>query len=185
MQAMELLLNRNSHPKLTEPVPRGLALERIYQAALRAPDHAGLTPWRFIEFSGKGLDALGEIFAEAQLQQQPGTDIEELNRLRMMPYRAPLLIAVVARIQEHPKVPASEQLLSAGCAAHALLLAAEAEGFAGIWRSGWLCFDPHVKARLKLAAQDELVGFIYLGTPAGRRKQLPERQLADFVERWV
>jgi nitroreductase len=185
MQAMALLLNRNSHPKLTEPAPAGQSLERLYQAALRAPDHAGLTPWHFIEFSGKGLEALGDIFAEAQVRQQPGTDIEELNRLRMMAHRAPLVIAVVARIQQHPKVPASEQLLSAGCAAHALLLAAEAEGFAGIWRSGWLCFDPHVKASLKLAALDELVGFIYLGTPAGRRKQLPEHQVADFVERWV
>lgn len=184
MQAMTLLLNRNSHPKLEVPAPEGQVLERLYQAALRAPDHGTLAPWRFIEFSGAGLDALGEVFAAAQLQQQPATDTAELQRLRAMPGRAPLVIAVVARIQEHPKVPGVEQLLSAGCAAHALLLAAEAEGFAGIWRSGWVCFDPHVKAALKLAAQDELVGFIYLGTPAGKRKKLPEYPVADFVERW-
>ena len=185
MQAIELLLNRNSHPRLTEPYPRGQALERMYRAALRAPDHAGLKPWRFIEFSGTGLAALGEIYAEAQQQRDASTDVEELNKLRMMAQRAPMIIAVVAKIQQHPKVPASEQLLSAGCAAHALLLAAEAEGFAGIWRSGWVCFDPHVRAALKLAESDELVGFIYLGTPAGRRKPLPDLALDDFVERWV
>ncbi|MBE0507372.1 MAG: nitroreductase family protein [Marinospirillum sp.] len=185
MQAIELLLSRNSHPRLTEPYPNGQALERLYRAALRAPDHAGLKPWRFIEFSGAGLVALGDIYAEAQQQRDASTDAEELKKLRMMAQRAPMIIAVVAKIQQHPKVPASEQLLSAGCAAHALLLAAEAEGFAGIWRSGWVCFDPHVRNALKLAEADELVGFIYLGTPAGRRKPLPDNALDDFVERWV
>ena len=185
MQALELLLNRNSHPKLVDPAPQGGSLELMYQAALRAPDHAALRPWRFIECSGEGLKRLGEVFVKAELARNPGADIEGLNKLRLQPLRAPLVIAVIARIQEHPKVPPSEQLLAAGCAAHSLLLAAEAEGFAGMWRSGWLCFDPLVKQELGLAAADELVGFIYLGTPAGRRKPLPEQATADFVERWT
>ena len=185
MQALELLLNRNSHPKLIDPAPAGPALERIYQAALRAPDHAALRPWRFIECSGEGLRRLGEVFVQAELARNPGADVEALNKLRLQPLRAPLVIAVAARIQEHPKVPASEQLLSAGCAAQGLLLAAEAEGYAGIWRSGWLCFDPLVKQELGLEATDELVGFIYLGTPVGRRKPLPDHAIQDYVERWT
>lgn len=184
MQAIELLLTRNSHPKLTDPIPEGASRERIYQAALRAPDHGGLKPWRFIEFSGEGRQRLGEVFARAELAQNPGADIEVTNKLRATPLRAPLVIAVAAKIQEHPKVPASEQLLSAGCAAHGLILAAEAEGFAAMWRSGWLCFDPLVKKELGLATSDELVGFIYLGSPLGRRKPLPEYELKDFVEKW-
>lgn len=184
MQAMELLLGRNSHPRLIEPAPEGQAIERIYQAALRAPDHAGLTPWRLIEFRGKSLDKLGEIFAQAKLYEEPGVSIEDLTRLRNMTHRAPLVIAVIAKIQEHPKVPASEQFLSAGCVAHGLLLAAEAEGFAAMWRSGSLCFDPQVKQALKLKPEDELLGFIYMGSPVGRRKVLPEHNIADFVEKW-
>lgn len=184
MQAIELLLNRNSHPKLAEPAPQGEALKHLYQAALRAPDHAELRPWRFLEFSGAGRERLGEIFAEAEVARHPETEEAVLNKMRKQPLRAPLVIAVVAKIQEHPKVPASEQLLSAGCAAHALLLAAEAEGFAGMWRSGWVCFDPVVKQKLGLSPQDELVGFIYLGSLAGRKKTLPEHSIEDFVEKW-
>ena len=185
MQAMELLLSRNSHPRLVEPAPEGQVMERIYQAALRAPDHADLRPRRLIEFRGKSaLDVLGEIYAQAKLCEDPGASIEDLTRLRNMTHRAPLVIAVIAKIQEHPKVPASEQLVSAGCVAHGLLLAAEAEGFAAMWRSGSLCFDPQVKQALKLAETDELLGFIYMGSPVGRRKPLPEHKIADFVEVW-
>jgi nitroreductase len=184
MQAIDLLLTRNSHPKLTDPIPAGASLERIYQAALRAPDHGGLKPWHFIEFTGEGRTRLGDVFAKAELSQNPGADIEVTNKLRATPLRAPMIIAVVAKIQEHPKVPASEQLLSAGCAAHGLVLAAEAEGYAAMWRSGWLCFDPFVKKELGLGEADELVGFIYLGSPLGRRKRLPDYDVNDFVEKW-
>lgn len=184
MQAIELLLSRNSHPKLADPAPSGAARERIYQAALRAPDHAGLKPWKFIEFTGEGRQQLGEVFVKAELARNPGADLEATKRLAASPLRAPMVIAVAAKIQEHPKVPASEQLLSAGCAAHGLLLAAEAEGYAAMWRSGSLCFDPLVKQELGLKLTDELVGFIYLGKPLGRRKPLPEYEVNDFVEQW-
>lgn len=184
MQAMELLLGRNSHARLVEPAPEGQVMERIYQAALRAPDHARLTPWRLIEFRGQALDELGEIYAQAKLCQDPGASFEDLTRLRNMTHRAPLVIAVIAKIQEHPKVPKSEQVLSAGCVAHGLLLAAEAEGFAAMWRSGSLCFDPQVKQPLTIDATDELLGFIYIGSPVGRRKTIPEYTVSDFVEAW-
>lgn len=185
MQAIELLLHRNSHPKLAEPAPEGASLERLYQAALRAPDHGRLQPWRFIQFTGQGLRRLGEIFAQAELAQNPDTRHEVLDKLRSQPLRAPMIIAVAACLQAHRKVPASEQRLSAGCAAHGLILAAEAEGYAAMWRSGWLCFDSLVQKELGLEATEELVGFIYLGTPLGQRKRLPEYDVNDYVEKWT
>ena len=48
MDALDLLLNRRSIAKLSAPAPEGKALENIIRAGLRAPDHAGLTPWRFV-----------------------------------------------------------------------------------------------------------------------------------------
>ncbi|HAU27845.1 MAG TPA: nitroreductase, partial [Alteromonas australica] len=56
MDALSLLLNRSSQPRLGSPAPSGAALENIMQAALRAPDHACLTPWRFIVCQNKGLE---------------------------------------------------------------------------------------------------------------------------------
>jgi len=45
MDAMELLVARESATKLTSPGPDQEALERIFQSALRAPDHGRLRPW--------------------------------------------------------------------------------------------------------------------------------------------
>ncbi|MDF5479257.1 nitroreductase family protein, partial [Vibrio parahaemolyticus] len=54
MDALDLLLNRRSIAKLSAPAPEGKALENIIRAGLRAPDHAGLTPWRFVIAQGDG-----------------------------------------------------------------------------------------------------------------------------------
>lgn len=44
MDALELVINRRSQPRLTAPAPAGEALENIKRAALHAPDHAALKP---------------------------------------------------------------------------------------------------------------------------------------------
>jgi nitroreductase len=98
--------------------------------------------------------------------------------------RAPLLLVVVARLSEHPKVPAIEQRLSAGCSAYAALLAAEAMGYGGIWRTGAPAFDRGVMDALGLNADEEIVGFLYLGTAQGPRKPVPELAPEEFLTTW-
>jgi nitroreductase len=184
MDALECLLHRNSAPQLTEPAPRGEDLQRILKAGLRAPDHARLKPWRFVLIDGQGRAQLGELFAQVALADNPTLDATALEKLRLKPQRAPLIIVVVACVQEHPKVPEIEQLLSAGCAAHGVLLAAHALGFAGIWRTGAMTFHPGVQRALGLGANEKIVGFLYMGTRAGIAKPLPDYDTCDFVEYW-
>ncbi len=186
MQAEALLLNRNSHPKLSGEVPGADILEFIYQAALRAPDHGSIRPWRFIEFTGAGRERLGEIFYKGLMSRKPDADEAQQNKMRIMTLRAPLVIAVVAKVTEdHPKVPVIEQLLSAGAAAQNMLLAAHAKGLGAIWRTGDVAFDPVVNQELGLEGEDQIVGFLYIGEVEGRNKPLPEHNTDDFVERWA
>ncbi|MCG7600919.1 nitroreductase family protein [Halomonas sp. McH1-25] len=185
MDAMTLLHERNSMGKLAGPPPSRDQLDAMYRAALRAPDHKELTPWRFIEFSGEGIDRLGELFAEGERQAKPGIDEAQLDSIRKKPKRAPMIIAVIAKVTpDLPKVPPIEQVISAGCAAHGILLAAHAMGLGAMWRSGTFAFDETVKKGLGLGEHDQIVGFIYLGQPGGRLKPLPERDPSDFVEHW-
>ncbi|GED23820.1 nitroreductase family protein [Halomonas halmophila] len=186
MDALTLLHERSSMGKLMGPAPSAEQLEAMYRAALRAPDHKELRPWRFIEFSGAGLERLGELFAQAELREDPHAEDARLNGARKKPQRAPMVIAVIARVTpDEPKVPQVEQILSAGCAAHSLLLAAHAQDLGAMWRTGQYAFDPTVHEGLGLAEEDALVGFIYLGQPGGRPRRLPEHDTADFVERWT
>ena len=101
MDAMTLLHERSSMGKLTGPAPSREQLDAMYRAALRAPDHKELRPWRFIEFSGEGLDRLGELFAEAEFREDPKATDECLNSARMKPKRAPMIIGVVAKVDEY------------------------------------------------------------------------------------
>ena len=179
MDALQLLLNRHSNPRLDAPAPAGEQLETIFKAGLRAPDHAGLTPWEFIVVAGEQRALLGDIFAAVTAAK--GEDAETVENMRQLPFRAPMVITVVAKVKDHDKVPRLEQELSAGCALMAMQMAAQALGFNGIWRTGWFAFDRGVHTALGLSEQDQIVGFLYLGTPKVAVRKVAERETAPFV----
>ncbi|UBM24022.1 NAD(P)H nitroreductase [Pseudomonas sp. p1(2021b)] len=183
MEALDALLNRVSVPRLTDPAPNAAQREALFQAALRAPDHGQLRPWRFLTIEGQGREKLGELFAEA-LRQKGDASQAALDKARAMPMRAPLLIVVVARLQDHFKIPKSEQRLAAGCAAHGILIAAHAQGIGAVWRTGDMAFDAHVHQGLGLAENEELIGYLYVGTPATEPRTAPVLETADFVSAW-
>ena len=134
VDALDLLLNRRSIAKLSDPAPEGVALENIIKAGLRAPDHGALTPWRFVIAQGSGLQKLSDILVRAAEADESEEAV--IEKVKKAPFRAPMVITVIAKVTEHEKVPAIEQHLSAGCAAQAMQMAAVAQGFQGFWRSG-------------------------------------------------
>lgn len=185
MEALEALLQRVSVARLGDPAPTAAQRELLFRAALRAPDHGQLRPWRFLTVEGEARVALGELFARAQQARDPQAPAALLDKARGMPLRAPLLIVAIASLKAHAKVPESEQLLAAGCAAHGVLLAAHAQGLGAIWRSGELSRDPLVAAGLGLAANERIVGFLYLGTPLGELRTPQPLAPEDFVGAWT
>ena len=181
---LHLLHTRNSAPRLTDPGPSAAELDQILRAAMRAPDHARLRPWRFITVEGRRREELGRLFLESLLRRDAGADAAARDKALAAPLRAPMILVVVCRLSEHPKVPHYEQRLSAGCAAQGALLAAEALGLAGIWRTGDVAFDRAFMTDLDIADNEEIIGFLYLGSRLGPAKPLPELDPDDFNQRW-
>lgn len=174
MDALTLLTTRHSSPRLTEPAPAGDALENIKRAALQVPDHAWLRPWRFVIAEGRqALSKLGDIFAEAAIEDDPAISDDMQARARQLPLRAPMVIICIAKGTANHKVPLHEQQQSAACAVMAMQQAAFAQGFGGIWRTGIYAQLDFVKQALELGEDDEIVGYLYLGTPVG---EAPKRQ---------
>ncbi|WP_237386441.1 NAD(P)H nitroreductase [Xenorhabdus sp. Sc-CR9] len=163
MNALELLLNRRSASRLTTPAPEGHELQNILAAGMRAPDHGALRPWHFIVMYGEGINKFSQLLEKAAIEGELGEEVEE--KAKNAPYRAPMIITVIAKVVEHAKVPAWEQVVAAGCAVHAMQMAAVVQGFNGIWRSGSWTEDPIVRAGLGCEENDKIVGFLYLGTP--------------------
>ena len=53
------------------------------------------------------------------------------------------------------------------------------------WRTGAAAYDERVKRALGLRAEDAIVGFVYLGTPAASAGPLPALNVGSHVTRWT
>lgn len=179
---LSLLLNRRSCHALAEPAPSGEDLDIIFRAALRVPDFLRLRPFRFLVASGDGLDRLGAVMHRAALAA--GKPDEVTARVPRMPHRAPLVVTVVASPKPHDLVPVFDQHLSAGCTVMVMQMAAQALGYGGVWRSGWLMHDDGFHRQLGLAEGERIVGFLYLGTPKTPPEPPPAEDPASLIH-WL
>ncbi len=156
----------------------------MLRCALRSPDHAWLRPWRFVSIRGERREDFGAVLRASLLRRDPEADEAACDKALQAPLRAPLVVVVFAAITEHPKVPAWEQRLSAGCAAFSLELAAEALGYAAVWRTGAYTEDAELVRDLGGEDHEEIVAFLYLGTRDGAPKNLPVLDPDDFHRAW-
>lgn len=185
---MELLTQRVSSPRLTEPAPSKQELENVYKAAMRAPDHMMLRPWRYLIIEGDARHKLSDVFLSAAEKAAVSTEEAlsdfKIEKIKTMTLRAPMIIVAIASLIEHPKVPNQEQILSCGVGVGYMLLALQAQGYAGIWRTGELAFDKNVYKGLGLKENESIVGFLYLGSPMGELKTVPELNTQDYFKVW-
>jgi len=184
MDAITALHQRVSTPRLAAPAPTQEQLRVLFAAALRAADHGNMRPWRFLVVEGEGLVRLGELFARVTTAKNPDITQPELDRCHAMPQRAPMIIVSIAKCQPNPKVPQIEQMISAGAATQNLLNAAFAIDVGAVWRTGDMAYDPEVKQGLGLIEGEEIVGFIYVGTPTAAPHAPRVQNPVDFFSAW-
>ena len=173
--SLDSLNQRRSVPsrQLGEPGPDPAQLEQILAAAIRVPDHGKLVPWRLLLIRGDARARLGAALAAIHRRNEPDAPTSVIEKDRDRFNFAPLIVAVIARIEaDHPKIPAQEQLLSAGCVAYNLLLGAQAQGFGAQWLTGWAAYDREAGALLGLAADERVIAFVHIGSA---REPAPER----------
>jgi nitroreductase len=167
-------LARRSWPKVTDAAPSDAELADLVEAAGRVADHGGLVPWRVIALRGDARNRLGDALAEAA-----GIDGEAAAKLAAKPLRAPLLVAIVAVMREHPKVPEWEQEACAAGVGHVLTLLLDEAGWGVMWRTGPHTRHPLVAEAHGLASNERLLGWLYVGgRPDGTR---PERSADGLV----
>jgi nitroreductase len=117
-------------------------------------------------------------------RRNPLADEQGLAREREKALRAPLIIVVATRCDRSARIPVIEQTLSAGCAAHSIMLAAFAQGLGAMWRTGEPAYDNTVKSALGIEPEDLIVGFIYVGTDIGGPVTRPQRVPREPAESW-
>lgn len=180
----EMIAQRRSIGKMTGERPTHTQIERILEAATHAPNHHHVQPWKFMVLAGRARAELGDVMAEALLARSGIFEGEKgrasLEKERNKLLRAPVVIVVAAEHPTQSKVLEIENIEAVAAAVQNMLLVAEELGLAAMWRTGDAAYDPRVKQWLKLAPEDHIVAFLYLGYPAIPRQ---ERRPIPFQEK--
>ncbi len=167
------------------PGPNGAEMDAILEAGAAAPDHGKVVPFRFVVVP----DTVRQSFIEASLAAfrtaVPDADEAGLKKARGKAEQPPAIVAVIARVDDkHPKIVASDQWLTVGCALQNLWLAAESLGFACGVSSGRLMDTDIMRRAFGLADNEALVSVISIGTPKERQPPRAKPALADVVRQF-
>jgi nitroreductase len=182
MEALEAILTRYSIARVKpDPLPRKI-IEKLLQVAVQAPNHYRVRPWRFVVLTGMSRAALGDVMAQSLKQQHPDLPEVGMEKERIKPLRAPVLIAVGVDKSEDPRVLEIENICSVAAAVENILIAAHAEGLGAMWRTGPAARDPQVKHFLGFAPDRLLLGFVYIGYPD---PEVPIAERPSFEDRTV
>jgi nitroreductase len=179
MDVFEAIHNRYSQGKVKpDPVPREL-IEKVLHAAVQAPNHYKVRPWRFVVLSGEALRKLGDVMAASQRERHPEFPSEAFEKCRELPLRAPVVIAVGVDKPSEAKVLEIENVCAAAAATQNLLLAAQALGLGAKWRTDIWVRDAKVKEFLGFDAEQLIIAFIYLGYPDFESGPAPRPSFED------
>jgi nitroreductase len=155
---LESMATRRSVSKVGPATPSDAEIAELLAAVTPVADHKALRPWRLILLRGDDRARLGAALDEAAGVQRAAGEVNP------KPFRAELLIAIVSSPKEHPGVPEWEQRATAAGAGHLLELALWQAGWGVMWRTGLLANSPEVHAAHGLAAQESLMGWLYVGS---------------------
>ncbi|WP_419901233.1 nitroreductase family protein [Kiloniella sp.] len=184
---MSFLLSRKSIVTqwMVEPAPSKEDINFMLQAAVTAPDHGWLRPWRFIVIEGEARNKLSDLFVDALKKRSPEATQEQLEKEGSRPKLAPLVIVVCSVMtDEKPGVPQNERVLSAGAAAQNILLAAHERDYGAIWLTGNAAYDPTVKEGLGLKDNMDIVGFLYIGSVERDVKERKRPNPEEYTIKW-
>jgi len=177
------------------PVPEAV-LRRVLDTARWAPSAHNRQPWRWVvlarpETRRALADAMGQAFRrDLEADGLPPAEIDarvERSRRRLLEAPVALILAVDLSVGDAYPDPARQQaertmlVQSAALGGLQLLLAAHAEGLAGVWTCGPLFVPALVRRVLDLPQAWEPQALFFLGYPAQEPAPPPRRALDEVV----
>ena len=172
MHTIEAIESRRSHLKLDDREPSQDEIQRLLDAAVRAPNHYKAEPWRFVVLRGDARRRLGEVLAESLKKRFPDMSPTAIETERTRPVeKAPVIIAVAVEKPTTEKEIEVENILAVGAAVQNILLAAHDLGLSATWRTGLAAYDPEVKKFLGLDPDQHLAALLYVGYPLNHDRE--------------
>jgi len=182
METYDALMTRRSVPKTTEQVPDRATIQKLLDAAVRAPCHHLTQPWRFVVLTGDALDEFGDAWARGDERAGRGP---KLSRAKAK--RAPVIIAVIEKPHlDNRKVIEREEHYATGAAIQNILLAAHDMGLGAMIRTGPAAELEEVREYLEVSEDELIAALIYVGypPPGDAERPMSRRTPAEDLTRW-
>lgn len=177
MELLEAIRGRYTADAFGEEAPPRDVIERLIECAVWAPNHQLTEPWSFHVVAGQAREEMGQVLVEWLKSAHPSTpDQEALDQASRTAMRSPVMIAVGQTVDPEADAVRDLEDYAACCAAvQNLMLAAHAEGLVTKWGTGRTSRNRALKEFLGLTEHDRIVGYIFLGYPAGEAPADRER----------
>jgi nitroreductase len=158
-------------------------IRQMLENANWAPTHKLTEPWRFIVFTGNGIQKLAEEQSALyrQVTTARGTYNEDryqtlLTKLKLSSH----IIAIAMKRDEKKSLPEIEEVGAVYCAVENMYLTASAYGVGCYLSTGGIVHWEEAKALFNLSPDDKLIGFLHVGNikgdvPDSRRKPIDEK----------
>lgn len=152
-----------------------------------APTHKLTEPWRFVVYTGKGIQKLAEF--QSSLYQQvtsaKGTYNEDrFQNLLTKPQLSSHIISVGMVRDPKKSLPEIEEVGAVYCAVQNMYLTACAYGVGCYLSTGGITFFEEAKPFFNLGPDDKLLGFMHVGMPKGPVPPGKRKPIADKVK-WI
>jgi nitroreductase len=158
-------------------------VRQMLENANWAPTHKLTEPWRFIVFTGNGIQKLAEEQSALyrQVTTAKGTYNEDrFQNLLTKPKLSSHIIAIAMKRDEKKSLPEIEEVGAVYCALENMYLTASAYGVGCYLSTGGITHWEEAKALFNLGPDDKLIGFLHVGNikgavPDSRRKPIDEK----------
>ena len=175
------IYGRRSAWKFTDqPVDR-MAIERMLDAAIWAPNHRLTEPWRFfvLEQESPERNKAAELAAEFQLERSGDQRRADAARQKVL---EPPVVIYVYTVPGPDDETTKENYASVCIAAHNISLAGTAEGLAVTWETGGATRHPGLGEMLGADESWQLTAMLLVGHPG--EHPVSRRSPASGFVRW-
>lgn len=162
-------------------------VEQMLENANWAPTHKMTEPWRFIVFTGAGLEQLAKeqaVLYKTVTTRDGSFRENRYENLRQKPMLSSHIIAIAMKRDEKESVPEVEEIGAVFCAVQNMLITAWAYGIGAYLSTGGITYFEEAKTLFNLGTNDRLIGFVHVGKIKG---QIPQGKRAPVSEKvnWV
>jgi nitroreductase len=185
MDVSEAIATRRSVRQFIDQRVSRAEIERILDAAVRAPNHRMTQPWRFHVLGPEARRAYAAVLGarKATRIEDPEAARAVIEKVTSAAVALPAQIAVSIVLAESPEVR-EEDYAATMMAVQNMLLTAHAMGLGSHVKTGAVMEDPRAREALGVPDGMRIVALIDLGAPAQMPEPKPRRTAAELTS-WL